>query len=79
MAKRNPNSTNQRIMSLFFGDDANKYPSEWKKWPEPQRSIYSRMLSNSLTIVTLASIDALKLATLELSKFDSRPNGRKNK
>lgn len=51
MASRNPNSKNQLLMKVLFGSkQAAVTPSQWTKWPEPQRSIYSRMLSNKLDI-----------------------------
>lgn len=41
---RSPNSRNQLIMAALFGEDAAKHSSRWPTWPEPQRSIYGRMI-----------------------------------
>jgi hypothetical protein len=60
MSKRNPNSQHQLQMKLFFGEDAVNQPSDWTKWPEPQRSIYSRMLASRLTLVKCNFVKSLK-------------------
>jgi len=48
--RRSPNSRNQVIMTALFGEDASKHSSRWTSWPEPQRSIYGRMLQTGQLI-----------------------------
>ena len=60
MAKRNPDSENQLNMAVLFGKDADNQPTDWHKWPEPQRSIYSRMLRNRYRFVPHALTKSLK-------------------
>ena len=49
MAKRNPSSDNQMTMAIFFGKaEAASQPTDWRKWPEPYRSISSRMLRSKV-------------------------------
>lgn len=54
MRTRDPNSKNQLIMAAFFGKKAADMPSHWTEWPEPQRSIYSRMWNLGIDVVKKA-------------------------
>jgi hypothetical protein len=70
MAKRNPNSENQINMSILFGKkEAAKQSSDWHKWPEPQRSIYSRMLGNRYRFVPHSLTTSLKALLKTNSDF----------
>lgn len=48
--KRDANSRNQVIMTALFGEEAADYSSKWTTWPEPQRSIYGRMIKSGQLI-----------------------------
>jgi hypothetical protein len=69
MAKRNPNSDNQLTMAILFGkDEASNQPTNWRKWPEPYRSIYSRMLRNKVKFACSDFVNATEkylLANIE--------------
>ena len=67
--KRNPNSKHQQLMTVLFGEaDAAKQPTAWRKWPEPYRSIYSRMLASRLQLVDSGSLQQLRAEAEELSR-----------
>lgn len=52
MRTRDPNSKNQLLMTALFGKkQAAEMPSHWTEWPEPQRSIYSRMWNLGIDVV----------------------------
>jgi hypothetical protein len=55
-----PNSDNQLIKAVLFGKDADKQSNTWRKWPEPQRVIYSRMFSNGLCFANLKTTKQLQ-------------------
>ena len=59
---RSADSMHQKIMTVLFGSaEAAKQPTTWSKWPEPQRSIYSRMFASGLILVSGAEYkDVLK-------------------
>lgn len=68
MAKRNPASQHQMTMGILFGRKADQMPTDWTQWPEPQRSIYSRMLSKKYCFV---NSKALAAAGIAVSKIQS--------
>lgn len=54
MAKRgrkvDPDSDNQLIKEIFFGKaDKDSYSNVWRDWPEPYKTIYSRMFNHGFT------------------------------
>ena len=56
MRTRDPNSKNQLIMAALFGKkEVAKMPCHWRKWPEPQRSIYQRMWNLGIDVVKKSS------------------------
>ena len=49
---RSKSSMHQKIMNVLFGESSAKnIPTNWKSWPEPQRSIYSRLFANRYILV----------------------------
>ena len=67
--KRNPNSQHQQLMAVLFGEaDAAKQPTAWRKWPEPYRSIYSRMLAGRLQLVDSRSLTQLRAEAEQFSR-----------
>ena len=49
--ERNPDSENQKVMNILFPKkEAKNMPADWHKWPEPQKSIYSRYIASKLTL-----------------------------
>lgn len=49
---RSKSSMHQKIMGVLFGEKpAQNVPTNWKLWPEPQRSIYSRIFANGYILV----------------------------
>ena len=50
--ERDPESENQKVMNILFPKkEAKNMPADWHKWPEPQKSIYSRYIASKLTLV----------------------------
>lgn len=49
---RSKSSMHQKFMSVLFGESSAKnVPTDWKSWPEPQRSIYSRLFAKGYILV----------------------------
>ena len=57
--KVDPNSDNQYIKKIFFGKDAANQSNVWRDWPEPQKSIYSRMFAERVMFFPNAIIKQL--------------------
>lgn len=71
--KRDENSDNQIIMKILFGKKAAKnQPTAWKEWPEPQRSIYSRMFSNHMMFFDNRIIKATNDLVNTFSYFNNK-------
>lgn len=68
--KRNPNSGHQLIMNTLFGKkEAANQPSCWRKWPKPQRDIYSRMFANHLTFTDTRIVKAQRELIKTVTNF----------
>lgn len=65
--KRNPNSHHQRLMAVLFGKkEAAKLPTTWRLWPEPYRSIYSRLMASRQQLVDSRGLKQLLAAAQQI-------------
>lgn len=70
MAKsRSKDSIHQRLMEVLFGDDSDKMTTKWTQWPDPYKSIYSRMLSKNRMVVDSDEYRKLKKLETKVHKF----------
>ena len=68
--KRNPNSHHQRLMAVLFGKkEAAKLPTAWRLWPEPYRSIYSRMFASRQQLVDSERLKRLSAAEASIANL----------